>query len=178
MNRLVYERFGSRKGFLRFCYHWIVFRLGGYRDFTRLSALNGQRLVFICSGNICRSPLAEVYARSLGRDAASCGLNCGDGFPADARAMEFAASHGLSLENHKTVNVKDFVFRSDDLIVVMEPTQIIEFREKVGRDYAVALAGTYCNNPVPYIHDPFNCNDEFFIHCEKNVMESVRGMCA
>lgn len=177
MNRLVYERFGSRKGFLRFCYHWIVFRLGGYRDFTRLSALNGQRLVFICSGNICRSPLAEVYARSLGRDAASCGLNCGDGFPADARAIGFAASHGLSLENHKTVNVKDFEFRNDDLIIVMEPGQISEFQEKVSPAYTIGLAGTYCETPVPYIHDPFNCNDEFFKYCEKNVMESVRGIC-
>lgn len=178
MNRLVYERFGSRKGLVRFCYHWAVFRLGGYRSYTRLSALEGQRLVFICSGNICRSPLAEAYARSLGHESASCGLNCRDGFPADSRATDFAASRGLSLENHQTVNVKSFEFRSDDLIVVMEPGQITEFYEKVGKDYAIALAGTYCRSPVPYIHDPFNCNGEFFIRCENHVLESVRGICA
>lgn len=178
LNRLVYERFGSKKGLLRFCYHWALARFGAYRAFSRVDAVNCQRLVFVCSGNICRSPLAEAYARSLGRDAASCGLNCGNDFPADPRAMEFAANHGLSLDDHKTVNVKDFNFHSDDLIVVMEPGQITEFQQKVGETYTLALAGTYCGKPVPYIHDPFNCSDEFFKHCEKSVMDSVRGMCA
>tara|TARA_R110002072_G_scaffold175601_2_gene331490 strand:- start:27023 stop:27340 length:318 start_codon:yes stop_codon:yes gene_type:complete len=105
-------------------------------------------------------------------------LNCGDGFPADPRAREFAANQGLSLDDHKTVNVKDFRFRNDDLIVVMEPAQIAEFQQKIGEDYTLALAGTYCGKPVPYIHDPFNCSDEFFSYCEESVMESVRGMCA
>lgn len=177
LNQLVYGRFGSKKGLLRFCYHWVLARLGAYRAFSRVDTVNRQRIVFVCSGNICRSPLAEAYARSLGREAASCGLNCGDGFPADPRAREFAASHGLSLDDHKTVNAKDFTFHNDDLIVVMEPAQITEFQQKIGEDHTLALAGTYCGNPIPYIHDPYNCSEQFFFRCEKTVIEAVRGIC-
>lgn len=177
MNRLVYERFGSRQGFVRFFAYWCLAQIGVYRQFTPARPDHSRRLVFICSGNICRSPLAEAYARSLGRDAASCGLNCGDGFPADPRAREYAQSQGLTLGSHTTVNVHDFSFRDDDFIVVMEPSHIASFRAKVGHQHSIALAGNYCKSRNPYIHDPYNCCDEFFVRCEQRVMESVRGIC-
>jgi low molecular weight protein-tyrosine phosphatase len=175
---LVYERFGSRKGLLLFLYHWLFAQVGVYSRFARVRPERNQRLVFVCSGNICRSPLAEAYARSLGKDSASCGLHCGDGFPADHRARAFASQHGFSLEDHKTVNVRDFEFQNTDLIVVMEPAHITSFQDKVGKKYQLALAGSYCDRPYPYIHDPFNTSDEFFTHCEQRVMEAVRGLCA
>ncbi|SFM53524.1 protein-tyrosine phosphatase [Marinobacter zhejiangensis] len=177
MDRLVYERFGSRGGFVHYVRHSILSWLGVYRKFSRIHPGSFERLVFVCSGNICRSPLAEVYARSLGKQAASCGLNCGDGFPADPRAMAHASQFGLSLEDHRTVNVKDFEFRSSDLIVVMEPAHLTSFQEKVGGNYRLVLAGSFCRRPSPYIHDPYNCCIEFFTHCENKVLEAVRGIC-
>lgn len=177
MDRFVYERFGSRKGLLRLIYHTVLSGLGVYRNYSALDASHFDRLVFICSGNICRSPLAEHYARSLGREAASCGLNCRDGFPADPRARQFAAEQGLSLEDHKTINVDRFEFRDNDLIVVMEPAHIKHFHSMVPGNYKVVLAGTYRANRTPYIHDPFNCNETFFNQCETHVMEAVRGLC-
>jgi len=178
LNRLVYGRFGSRNGFVRYFAYWLLAQVGTYRRFTLQRPERHRRVVFICNGNICRSPLAEVYARSLGWEAASCGFGCGDNFPADPRARAFAKSQGLSLEAHKTVNIRDFTFRDSDFIVVMEPSHLPLFRQKVGKGYPVVLAGNYCKNPNPYIHDPFNCNEEFFERCEQRVMEAVRGICA
>lgn len=177
MSRWVYEQFGSKKGLLRYYYHRALASLGVYRNHLRqIRPDASQRVVFICSGNICRSPLAEVYARSLGLKAASCGLNCGDNFPADPRAKEYARSWGLSLNDHKTVNVCGFEFNNSDIIVVMEPSHIKQFEQKVGKQYTVVLAGSFCEIPLPYIHDPFNCCQEFFIKCEATVMDCVRGM--
>lgn len=177
MGQWVYERFGSKQGFVRFWYHKVLSLTGVYRQYGRKPDLGMyERFVFICSGNICRSPLAEVYARSLGLEAASCGLNCGDNFPADPRAREYARAQGLNLEEHRTVNVRDFEFQSSDLIVVMEPSHIDQFRTKVGDSYPLLLAGSYCNKPTPYIHDPFNCCPAFFARCEARVMDCVRGM--
>ncbi|WP_350310632.1 hypothetical protein [Marinobacter sp. SS13-12] len=175
----MYEQFGSKTGFVRFYYHRARAFTGAYRKYSRNAvSVASRRLVFICSGNICRSPLAEVYARSLGMEAASCGLNCGDAFPADPRAREFAREQGLSLEDHRTVNVRDFEFQDSDLIVVMEPSHIDQFEKKVGKNHILVLAGSYCRKPIPYIHDPFNCCPAFFTRCETLVMESVRGLYA
>lgn len=177
MGQWMYERFGSKTGFVRFFYHRALAFVGVYRKYSlNADTAGSRRLVFICSGNICRSPLAEVYARSLGMDAASCGLNCGDDYPADPRAREFAKEQGLSLEQHKTVNVRDFEFKGSDVIVVMEPSHIEQFEQKIGKNYTLVLAGSYCRNPSPYIHDPFSCCPAFFKRCETKVMESVRGL--
>ncbi|WP_368422465.1 low molecular weight phosphatase family protein [Marinobacter sp.] len=174
---MVYERFGSRQGFVRFFFYGCLALLGTYRRFSSEQPKRGQRLVFVCSGNICRSPLAEVYAQSLGWEAASCGLNCGDDHPADPRARDFALGQGMSLESHRTVNVRHFHFGDNDFVVVMEPSHTSSFQTKVGDDYPIALAGSYCKKRNPYIHDPYNCCDEFFNHCEHRVMEAVRGLC-
>lgn len=178
MDRWVYERFGSRTGFVRFFAYWLLSSMGGYRHLPQTRPQPNQRLVFVCSGNICRSPLAEAYARSLGKPAASCGLNCDEGYPADPRAKKFAELHGISLNYHKTVNVKDFEFRCNDRIVVMEPSHISSFKEKVDGDHQICLAGSFCKRPRPYIHDPYNCCSEFFNICESRVLEAVRGICA
>ena len=173
----MYEQFGSKKGFVRFVYHRALALLGVYRKYSpKAASFASRRLVFICSGNICRSPLAEVYASSLGMDAASCGLHCGDDYPADPRAREFAKTQGLSLEHHKTVNVRNFEFNDSDIIVAMEPSHLYQFEEKVGKNYQLVLAGSYSQKPIPYIHDPFNCCPEFFTRCENKVMECVRGL--
>ncbi|WP_417567082.1 low molecular weight phosphatase family protein [Marinobacter sp.] len=173
----MYEQFGSKQGFVRFFYHRALAFAGAYRKYSRgVDSVASRRLVFICSGNICRSPLAAVYARSLGMEAASCGLNCGDDYPADPRAQEFAREQGLSLDHHKTINVRNFDFKDSDLIVVMEPSHIDQFESKVGKSYSLVLAGSFCQTPIPYIHDPFNCCPAFFTRCESKVMECVRGL--
>ncbi|WP_366517678.1 hypothetical protein [uncultured Marinobacter sp.] len=118
-----------------------------------------------------------MYARSLGREAASCGLNCKDGFPADPRAEKFARIHGLALAAHRTVNVQEFRFRDDDFVIVMEPAHLAAFRTKVDDCHQIVLAGNYCKKRNPYIHDPYNCCDKYFDHCEQRVMEAVRGIC-
>lgn len=180
MDRLVYERFGSRNGFVRYLAYWFLAQIGRYSNYQTITKSRDERLVFICNGNICRSPLAEVYAKSLGRDAASCGFGCREGFPADPRAIRFAESQGLSLESHQTVNISNFEFRDSDLVIVMEPSHLRLYREKVEKSkqiHRILLAGNYCKKPNPYIHDPFNCCDEFFERCESRVMEAVRGIC-
>ncbi|MBW3225629.1 arsenate-mycothiol transferase ArsC [Marinobacter adhaerens] len=177
MDGKVYERFGSRTGFARYLGYWLLALSGKYEKFTLDPPERSRRIVFICSGNICRSPLAEEYARKLGRETASCGFHCVEGYPADPRAKAFAESQGLSLDNHKTKNINHFEFRVSDFVVVMEPHHIGLFRQKFGENYALALAGNYCDRPNPYIHDPFNCCEEFFMRCEQRVVEAVRGIC-
>lgn len=136
-----------------------------------------QRVVFICSGNICRSPLAEYYARSLGMDAVSCGLDCGLGFPADPRAIQYGRELNLDLNTHQTKRVDEFEFQPDDLIVVVEPKHIKKFRYQVEGEHKIVLAGLCCPSPFPYIHDPYNCNTAYFNHCETSVISAVRGLC-
>ena len=85
-----------------------------------------QSILVVCTGNICRSPLGErllqqhMPALSIA-SAGTCGLA---GHPADRRARQIAAMHGLSLADHVARPLTAAMMREYDLILAMEPGQI------------------------------------------------------
>jgi len=72
-----------------------------------------RMILFVCSGNTCRSPMAEAIARAVlsGRDGvsggvrvASCGVMAGTGAPATAEAVRAVAGlgAGADLSGHRS----------------------------------------------------------------------------
>jgi protein-tyrosine phosphatase len=92
------------------------------------------RVLFVCLGNICRSPTAEGVMRSLlerenltGRieiDSAGTGA-WHVGSPPDARASDAARARGVTLEGHaRQVRVDDF--NDFDLLIGMDASNVSE----------------------------------------------------
>ena len=79
-----------------------------------------KRVVFVCSGNICRSPYAEVIARMRGLPAVSCGTHTQTGLPADATAIVEATRRAVDLSAHRTTRWEDFEPGDGDLLVAMQ----------------------------------------------------------
>ena len=81
---------------------------------------NLKRVVFVCSGNICRSPYAEVIARMRGMTAVSCGTQTETGLEADSTAIVEAARRAVDLKAHRTTRWEDLEPQAGDLIVAMQ----------------------------------------------------------
>ena len=86
------------------------------------------RVLFVCLGNICRSPLAEGVFRELIREEAvdhryqvdSAGTGAWHvGEPADRRSRAVAQKHGIALEG-RARQVSDEDFRDFDVIIAMD----------------------------------------------------------
>ncbi len=98
-----------------------------------------QRVLLVCTGNLCRSPMAAVLLRKMladrGLDAkitvASAGMAALDGQPAAALAVEVIEEAGLDLTGHRSRGIDGQLVRSADLIVTMEETQ----RESLARAF-------------------------------------------
>ncbi|MEQ9811710.1 MAG: low molecular weight protein-tyrosine-phosphatase [Azospirillaceae bacterium] len=91
--------------------------------------MSGTRVLFVCSGNICRSPTAEGVFRALATDegwpaavlADSAGTNdyhIGD--PPDPRAIAHAAGRGIDIAALRARQVAPEDFGRFDLIVAMD----------------------------------------------------------
>ncbi len=73
------------------------------------------RILFVCTGNTCRSPMAEGLCRSfLGHfrlqeevEVASAGLNAMAGGPASREAVAIMAERGIDLSGHQTACLTD-----------------------------------------------------------------------
>jgi len=93
-------------------------------------------LLVVCRGNICRSPFAAgLLRRALSRVGVrvdSAGFvrpNC----PAPPEAVAAAARHGVDLADHRSRLIAPDLARAADLIVVMDPVQQRDLRERFGR---------------------------------------------
>lgn len=67
-----------------------------------------DKIVFICTGNTCRSPMAEGFFRALGGEektglaALSAGMYTSDGLPASGNAVTAAAELGADITSHRS----------------------------------------------------------------------------
>ncbi|MFQ5536363.1 MAG: low molecular weight protein arginine phosphatase [Gemmatimonadota bacterium] len=97
------------------------------------------RLLFVCSGNTCRSPLAEALARReiarRGLDSlhvSSAGTGAFPGSRTSVGALRAARRHGLDLTGHRSRPLTAEAVADADLILTMAPHH---------RDRAVNLGG-------------------------------------
>jgi protein-tyrosine phosphatase len=86
-------------------------------------------VLFVCTGNICRSPTAEAVFRKLVADAGMSQAVIADsagthgyhiGEPPDARAQASAADRGYDLSTLRARRVERSDFQRFDLIVAMD----------------------------------------------------------
>ncbi len=85
-----------------------------------------RRILFVCQGNICRSPFAEALLRQkLGGAAievASAGMMPWPGRPSPPNALAGAASRGIDLAAHRSVWLAPAEVESATLLVVFDET--------------------------------------------------------
>lgn len=90
------------------------------------------RICFVCTGNICRSPIAEVVFRELVRKAGYAGsvavtsAGTGDwhvGEPSDARTLAVLDRNGYRGEGHRARQFDPNWFDQLDLVVVFDRSQ-------------------------------------------------------
>ncbi|MET3650381.1 low molecular weight protein-tyrosine-phosphatase [Dyella japonica] len=92
-----------------------------------MTAVDKPSILFVCLGNICRSPLVEAVARQRSAQAglaltlASCGTghwHVGKG--ADPRMVRAAADAGYDLSPHRARQVRASDFRDFDWVLAMD----------------------------------------------------------
>lgn len=171
-NSWINDRYGSRRGLLKFMLFEVKRITGQYASLKVPEHASPKRLVFICMGNICRSPVAEAIAISKGFNAISFGLDTRGNDCADPRAIKFASENGIDLKKHRTRKIQDYCPEIGDLVIGMEPKHVSIFQE-YSAGVTATLLGLYTNKPRAYIHDPYNTNLDFFIRCEESVLNAT-----
>lgn len=151
-------------------------KMGDFERYKNIDFRSINRLVFVCAGNICRSPLAEAVTASMGAGSISYGLTCRGGDKADPRAIAFALKHGFDIDRHITQNVSSYVYQAGDLLVGMEPDHALALEDRFGTDVPITLIGLWLPDSKVYIHDPFNANEIFFDRCEAEVVNAAKAL--
>jgi protein-tyrosine phosphatase len=128
-------------------------------------------ILFVCMGNICRSPLAEgIFAHLAGQSgfadryavdsAGTGGWHAGD-LP-DARAIATSAAHGIdiSAQHARQIRLRDF--EDFDLILAMDKTNSAQLRRLAPHAQNIHLFGDFALGTGEDIPDPYYGGPEGF----------------
>jgi protein-tyrosine phosphatase len=105
-----------------------------------------QRILFVCMGNICRSPVIEVVARQhlqragLAIEVASAGTeDYHVGASADRRSIASAHAAGYDLAAHRARQVSAADFEAFDHLLAMDQVNLRALRSVCPREHAHKL---------------------------------------
>jgi protein-tyrosine phosphatase len=134
-----------------------------------------SRIMMVCTGNICRSPLAAAELRRhlpAGFSVRSSGLAAIVGAPAQETVSRLAGMRGLNLGRHEAVQIDEAMALGNDLILVMTASQ----KDEVELHYPATRGRVFLLGHwgAGEIADPYGEHESLYISVDRQIQTAVQ----
>ena len=162
----------------------MILREGAYSQ-IELDILSQIKFLFVCTGNTCRSPMAEgIFKKYLaqklnfkvdeleqmGYKVGSAGIIGSSGYPATAEAITACAAQGIDIVNHKNRGLTRELIEESDFIFAMERIHLMRILALApeAENRCLLLAGN------KEILDPIGQPQKIYDNCVKIITKAVK----
>ncbi|MBR7133699.1 MAG: ribosomal protein S18-alanine N-acetyltransferase [Clostridia bacterium] len=123
-----------------------------------------MRVLFVCTGNTCRSPMAEGYLKTKGITAFSRGL-CADGSAVSPNSKEAMAETGVDISGHISKQLTAVDLSEADKIICMS------------HSHRAALLGVACDKEITVlgggVSDPYGGDIAAYRACRDQIINEL-----
>lgn len=140
-----------------------------------------KHVLFVCTGNVCRSPMAEVLFRNLvkGRTditVQSAGVSAGRGQQASLDSVRALSDLGLDLRSFRSQPLSEELIEKATHIFVMTR----DHRRLLEMFYPAAMEKTYLvrefDNGSPDVPDPIGLGRETYLRCRDTIRKALPSL--
>lgn len=135
------------------------------------------RILFVCTGNTCRSPMAEGMCTAVAHElgvavqATSAGIDAtGDSIPS-LHAVAVMREMGIEISNHRSRQLKAEMAQAVDLVLAMTPTHAEDARAILGTAIPIWTLGEYAG-VCEAVDDPIGGT----VECYRRTAEQIHRL--
>ncbi len=126
-----------------------------------------MKILFICTGNTCRSPMAEALTKKKYpmAEVSSCGLCAFSGDSATLESIDAMKSYGIDLSAHRARSFSRYMIDEYDIFAVMTSQHYEALSEVIPPKKLVILG-----NGIP---DPYGLGTEAYKKCAEDIEKAI-----
>lgn len=132
-----------------------------------------MKILFVCTGNTCRSPMAEGIFRRMLEDekienieCASAGLSAITGDEVSANSVKAVQKYGVDISNHRASAINSYKILDTDLFVCMTKSHRFAIASAIGDEKVIVLNSE--------ISDPYGGDLETYEKCADEICEGLK----